>query len=204
MLKWILLISTAVILVVVWAYLRMRGGTVYIVNDHGFVAHSFSKPVVHQTDREGVSKVTERLLKGDIYDMVWVSGVNDEFTGFMLTLESGNPVADVMFKTLSEGKEILAFKESLHHFGYKLDESADGFNGALDEAHRVTSLDYTLPKDAAKVTEFILAAIEKLQGPNHKTFYLNAMLMANGPVGKSSGVVIAPASDPLSEVLGSK
>jgi hypothetical protein len=201
-LKWIILSGIGLLVLVVILAFTLRGRVVTVGGGSGFVAFgSGDDDKVHHTDKVGLTKVMDRLLKGDIYDLVWVSGVNDPYEGLTLTLESGQPTLDVGFNTASQQAEVKAFRDGLARFKYKLVEDSDSFNGGMTEAHRQTNMQYTLPRDPEQMVAFVEAALAQLHGSRPDGFYLTGSLLADGP-GSGSGVTITTPKDPLSQVLG--
>jgi hypothetical protein len=164
----------------------------------GFIGPK-SNDVVHHTDDAGLVKVMQRLMKGDLYDMVGVSRVNDEYAGVIVYLEAGTPVLSVSFYTASQQQELASFRRAMSEFGYELSEDSNSFNGGTSEANRTTMLEYELPKDAAKISAFTNAALSQLQSELTDGFYLTASLLAHGPSG--AGIKFHRPEDPLSNVL---
>jgi hypothetical protein len=200
-LKWIVLSGIGLLVLVVILALALRGRVVTVASRSGFVAFgSGDDDKVYHTDKVGLTKVMDRLLRGDIYDLVWVSGVNDPYGGLTLTLEAGQPMLDVDFNTASQQAEIKAFRDAMAGFRYKLVENSDSFNGGTSEVHRQTNLQYTVPRDPVKIVAFVEAALAQLRCDRSDGFYLSASLFADGP-GSGSGVTITAPKDPLSQIL---
>lgn len=188
------------ILALIYAFVILRRGSVYIVGSTGYRAFK-AESVIHHTDHAGLLKVVARLLKGDIVDMLWVSHFTDQYGGVMVCTVDGVPELSETFKTHSEQLELKAFKVAMNPLGYKLSEGSDGFNGGVGEEFRVTTLEYTLPSQAEEVAKAIETALEHLEGKSSE-YHMTGSLFANGP-GEGSGIKFRPREDPLAEIFGS-
>jgi hypothetical protein len=198
--KWLLVGGGILIVVLAILFVITRRATVYINSGSGFVAMSSGEVSIHGTDYVGLRKVMGRFLKGDLYDMLWVSNVNDLYTGVTLGLENAEPRFSVFFNTLKDKEKVAVFRKAMSHFGYPLDEDSDGYNGGKREENRQTTFDYTLPADPDKMVAFTRAALSELQGDQGTTYFLTASLFADGP-GASGSIHISRDNDPLSEVI---
>jgi hypothetical protein len=200
-LKWVFVfLGIFVVLagVVIWL---ANNGTVYISHEMGFTAFTGRNDAPDKATRDQFRKVIERLVPGDLFDMLWVSWTDDEYTGLMLTCDRGSPHLSITFKTHSEQAQLKSFKKAMAPLGYSVQENSDGFNGGMGEQHRVTSLEYPLPKSADAIIKAADTALANLHGSPPHAYFLRGSLFAHGP-GAGPGITFSPAEDPLRSILG--
>jgi len=198
---WIL-IGVAVALVLIgalFALLRNRG-TLFIFRSDGFTAYSAGGTSdTHHTSEEGLQNAITRLLPADVFDMLWVSTRDDEYSGVILTVESGTPVLSLTFKTHSEHTKLVDLKKAMASSGFAGTEDSNGFNGGVGEEFRVTSLEYRLPQSSEKVLEAIKSALTNLD-PGARDGYFVKGSSLRDIVGSRPGVKFVPNSDPLQDL----
>jgi len=198
---WILIGIVLVLLLIgaLVALLRNRG-TVYIFRSNGYTAFEAggtSHP--HHTSEEGLQKAVKRLLPADVFDMLWVSTRDDEYSGAILTVESGTPVLSLSFKTHSDQVKLGAFKKAMASSGFTGTEDSNGFNGGLGEEFRVTRLEYRLPQSSDKILEAIKSALANLD-PGARNGYFVKGSSFRDIAGSRPGVKFVRDSDPLQDL----
>jgi hypothetical protein len=197
-----LVIGVALVLVVIGALAVMRrsGGAVYFFRNNGFTALSTghrSQP--HHLSADGLRTAIQRLVPADVFDMLWVSTRDDEYTGLIVTVESGTPVLSVDFKTHSEQARREGFKGAMASRGFSGTEDSNGFNGGLGEEFRVTTIEYRLPRAPEQILDAVQAALSALDpAPANGYFAKGSSLAAT--VGSRPGVKFVPDSDPLGDL----
>lgn len=187
-------------LVAILAILLKTRATVYFVHPFGFSALSGRENPAHQASREQLGVVIERLLPGDLFDMLWVSRSGDRCGGLMVTLQDGSPVMTVHFKTNSEQAELAAFREAVKDQGFSAEEDSNGFNGGLGEDFRITTLEYRLTGSSQTITNFVEVALKQLQPQEASFFFVSASSYSDGP-GKGSGLKVRFPEDPIGGIL---
>jgi hypothetical protein len=198
---WIV-IGVAVVLAVIGALALMRrsGGSVYFFRSNGFTAYSVgprSQP--HHTSAEGLQKAIQRLVPADVFDMLWVSTRDDEYTGLIVTIESGTPVLNVSFKTHSEQAKRESFKKAMASRGFTGTEDSDGFSGGSGEEFRVTTIEYRLPRAPEKILDAVQVALTAMDPAPADGYFVKGSNLA-AIVGSRPGVKFVPDSDPLSDL----
>lgn len=189
----------ALVVALIYLYVFIaRGGSIYIVNESGYQAFA-GKAAVHQTNASGLRKVTARLLKSDILDMLWVSHGTNQHNGVTVCILEGKVQLSISFGTHAEQSELKAFKEAMAPLGLMFEEDSDDFNSGVEEEFRVTTLEYTLPSDADAVAIAIETALDHLYGKS-EMYYMTGSRFANGP-GEGTGLKFRAAEDPLQEIL---
>lgn len=149
---WSLVGITVVLLVTgaVVAFLS-RSGTLYFFSKYGFIGSSFvCKWQPHHASESTLAVALERLLPGDVFDTLCVPSADDEYSGVVVSMESGTPVLGIQFKTHSEIAKLDLFKKAMDAGGFTGAESLEGYNGGFGEKFRVTYVEYGLPPSAAR------------------------------------------------------
>ncbi|MDR3688227.1 MAG: hypothetical protein P4L46_02525 [Fimbriimonas sp.] len=198
---WVLIAIGMLVALLYVAALLARGGTIYFRSRYGYQAFSGRKKKPRDANRDQFRKVIERLLVGDIYDMLWVSWTDDVYTGVMLTLVEGAPELSLSFKAHTETAELASFKVAMGHLGYAHQEDSDSFNGGFAEENRITSLEYMLPVSVDAIVQATNIALTSLHGAPPQTYYMTGSLFAHGP-GLGTGIKFSPSEDPLCAILG--
>jgi hypothetical protein len=196
---WIIVVLVLFAIGALVALLRARG-TLYVFRNNGFTAFSAGgRSQSHHTSADGLLKAINRLLPGDVFDMLWVSTRDDDYTGLILTVESGAPTLTVDFKTHGEQAKRESFKKAMAAGGFIGTEDSNGFSGGSGEEFRVTTIEYQL----SRTPDMILAAVElafsALDSGAADGYFLKGSSLA-AIVGSRPGVKFVPASDPLSDL----
>lgn len=202
MLKLILIggASLAIIAFIIFILMR-RSGTVYLTGNAGFVAFTSGQKPIHQVTEAQLRQVVQRLLRGDLVDMLWISRRNDEYTGIIVDTFSGPPTLSLSFKTISEQSKLKKFKAKMSALGYRVVENSGGYSGGETEEFRITTLDYTLPKSADAILAAVKAALDELQPSEHDGYFLTGSNFQKDGPGKGPGIRFRPSTDPLKEIL---
>jgi len=198
--EWFAIGMAILIVLAIIANRLTRRGTIYLTRRWGFTSVGGRKSI-HCTNEDGFREVIQRLLPGDLFDMLWVSWCDDKYSGIMLTVESGSPELSITFKTGSEQAELKSFKEAMAQFGYSLEEDSDSFNGGMAEEHRITSLEYSLPGETDAILKAADTALTNLHGSPPESYVMSGSLFAHGP-GFGSGIKFFADEDPLNQILG--
>ncbi|HLK14680.1 MAG TPA: hypothetical protein VKT78_07730 [Fimbriimonadaceae bacterium] len=198
---WIL-IGIASVLVLAGALVARLGhrGTIYILRKNGYTSFSQVRSSHHHhTPQEGLQKVIDRLLPANFFDMLWVSTRDDEYSGVILTVDSGTPVLSVTFKTHAEHEKLAAFKRAMTAGGFSGSEESNGFNGGTGEEFRITSLEYRLTPASDKVLEAVECALANLYPGDRDGYFVEGSNLRE-IVGSRPGVKFVPDSDPLRDL----
>jgi hypothetical protein len=182
------------------AWLLLRNGTLYIHGKSGYSATTTGSQQPNRANREQLRKVVARILPGDLFDMLWVSWSDDEYTGLILGRVSAPLKLSVRFKTHSEQARLEAFKSAMTAYKLPMEEASNGFSGGASEKYRVTTVEYTLPKSPEEIVDVIDTALTSLHGAPSETYFLKGSLFAHGP-GSGPGIKFSPAEDPLRDIL---
>jgi hypothetical protein len=201
MLRWVLVLGSFVVVGLIIFVCLTQIGTISVSDEGGFTSITSSRTPMRRADQDQFRKVIDRFLRGDLYDMLWVSRTDNEYNGITLTLETGSPKLSIWFKTHGEEAKLKSFKSAMAPLGFALYENSNLFSGGEDEEYRTTSLNYTLPKSSDSIIKAANTALGHLQGNPAQSYFLKGYLLANEPGGRS-GITFSLSEDPLREVLG--
>ncbi len=193
--------ASLVIIAFIIFILMRRTGTVYLTGNAGYVAFTSGQEPIHQVTETQLRQVVERLLRGDLVDMLWISRRNDEYTGIIVGTFSGPPTLSLSFKTNSEQSKLKKFRAKMSVLGYHAVENSDGYNGGETEDFRITMLNYTLPKSVDAILPAVKAALDELQPSEHDGYFLTGSNFQKDGPGKGPGIRFRPSTDPLKEIL---
>jgi hypothetical protein len=203
MLKWMLIGGTGIVcigLILAWIYWPRR--TIYHIHGPDSYAVMVRKhSPMHQTDHDGLVKVVDRLLAGDLYDSVWINTGHNEYEGLILERDADRVILHVSFTTHAERNERAALKDAMASLGHQFREDSSSFNGGDTEEHRVTDVEYELPKDGASILMAVEVALRHSGAKGGRGYYLRAWRDSTEPVAEGLSASYVDEGDPLAEVL---
>lgn len=182
----------------IYVIVRVKRGTlsVYFVSANVFRAIP-ADDVVHKTDAAGLLKVSARLLRGDIIDVMVASHSAGGYEGVTVWELDGVPTLTKNFEKDTQQSELLAFREVMAPLG----NECCAIYGDSDEDYRTPVQEYVLPTDPEAVTKAIIAALDHLEGKSSE-FYITGCRSAPADLLKKTGIYFRLPENPLAEILG--
>ena len=180
---------------IVFVLLFLATRKFYLGGSWGFVDSRTDEAMPHEVDRHTLIEVLERFLVSDSFDILWVSRINDEQSGLVLTLEGGIPIGTLFFNTKSDAEQIADLAYYLAAAGYEVSQDSNGFNGGWREEHRQTCVEFAIGKDVDSIESAMDCVLGRLQPTSEDVFYVNASRTSDHGEGIKLGLVSDPLAD---------
>lgn len=176
---------------------RTRRARVYFIAPFGFMASPGPASRFHEVDRDTLSRVTDRLLANDLFDMLQVGRSPDEYGGVMVCLRDG--VLELTKSFNIHEYQLASFLEAMSAAGFEGVQDSDGYNGGFTEKHRLTTVTYVLPHSTPTILKAIDAALANLEPGVRTTYFVSGSSFDLD--GLRWGITIGRSGDPIEEIL---
>jgi len=187
------LIAIGLLLICLAAVFIFGVGRVYIGGSWGFIDGRKDESAIRHVDEPRLIHVIERLLSPDPFDLLWVSRLNDKYTGLTVIFHTGTLRVSIFFNMQQDSHRIEDFRAFLDRREYIFQESSNGFSGGFGARFRQTHFEVEAPSSAPVALNAVIEILTELQPGEKDGFFIAGHRLSDS----GSGIKFGARPDPL-------